>query len=35
MVGEKDIASLAVDSDKVVMSGGVATLLDHETKVDG
>ena len=34
MVGEKNIACLAVEADKVVMAGGVATLLDHETKVD-
>jgi hypothetical protein len=34
MVGEKDIAGLAVEANKVVMSGGIATLLDHETKVD-
>jgi hypothetical protein len=35
MVGEKDIAGFAVETDKIVVSGRIATLLDHETEVDG
>ena len=34
VVGEKNVACLAVEADKVVMSGGVTALLDHEPKVD-
>jgi hypothetical protein len=35
MVGEEDIAGFAVETDKIVVSGRIATLLDHETEVDG
>jgi hypothetical protein len=34
MVGEKDVAGLAVESDEIVVSFGVAALLDHEPEVD-
>ncbi len=35
MVGEEDIACLAVEADKIVVSGRIATLLKHEIEVDG
>jgi hypothetical protein len=35
MVGEKDVAGFAVETDKVVVSFGVAALLNHEPEVDG
>jgi hypothetical protein len=35
MVGEKDVAGFAVEANKIVVSFGVAALLDHESEVDG
>jgi hypothetical protein len=35
MVGEEDVACFAVETDKIVVSGRIATLLNHETEVDG
>jgi hypothetical protein len=35
MVGEEDVAGFAIETDKIVMSVGVAALLGHETKIDG
>jgi hypothetical protein len=35
MVGEKDVAGFAVEANKIVVSFGVAALLNHESEVDG
>jgi hypothetical protein len=35
MVGEKDVAGFAVEANEVVVSFGVAALLNHEPEVDG
>jgi hypothetical protein len=35
MVGEEDVACFAVEADKIVVSGRIATLLNHETEVNG
>jgi hypothetical protein len=34
MVGEENITSFAVQANEVVVSSGVAALLDHEAKID-
>jgi hypothetical protein len=35
MIGEKDVACFAVETNKIVVSFGVAALLNHESEVDG
>ncbi len=35
MVGEEDVAGFAIKAHKIIVSVGIAALLDHEAEIDG